>query len=204
MKEYPSIPRQLVNKSIYAFDKLDGSNVRAEWSKKKGFYKFGKRHGLVDETDPLLGESKKLILNSYSEELTKIFRQQRVEKATCFFEFFGPSSFAGNHDPNEKHKVVLFDICLNNRGFLEPKAFLNLVDSKVETASLLYVGNPNSEFVESVNNGTLSGMTFEGVVCKGTYVSPGMPLMFKIKNLAWINKLKTKYQNDEKMIERLI
>lgn len=29
---------------IYAFDKLDGSNIRFEWSRKRGFYKFGTRN----------------------------------------------------------------------------------------------------------------------------------------------------------------
>ena len=33
-------------------------------------------------------------------------------------------------------------------------------------------------------------MTFEGVVCKGKYISPGLPLMFKIKNIEWIKKVR--------------
>jgi hypothetical protein len=43
MKTYPSISRDIVGQPIYAFDKLDGSNIRAEWSKKNGFHKFGSR-----------------------------------------------------------------------------------------------------------------------------------------------------------------
>ncbi len=45
MKEYPTIPqsigtafRELPN--VYVFDKLDGSNLRFEWSKKKSWYKL--------------------------------------------------------------------------------------------------------------------------------------------------------------------
>jgi len=44
MKSYPSIPGKHTNGiPLTVFDKLDGSNIRAEWSKKRGFYKFGTR-----------------------------------------------------------------------------------------------------------------------------------------------------------------
>lgn len=37
MKTYPTISRDVLNgMSVYAFAKLDGSNVRAEWSRKQG------------------------------------------------------------------------------------------------------------------------------------------------------------------------
>ena len=49
MKQYPSISGKLVNTKIYAFDKLDGSNIRGTWSKKRGFYKFGTRTQMLDE-----------------------------------------------------------------------------------------------------------------------------------------------------------
>jgi hypothetical protein len=40
MKEYPSIDREIrFGEPIYAFDKLDGSNIRAEWNKKRKFWK---------------------------------------------------------------------------------------------------------------------------------------------------------------------
>ena len=43
MKQYPTIPKTIQSIDIIAFDKLDGSNIRAEWNPKKGFYKFGSR-----------------------------------------------------------------------------------------------------------------------------------------------------------------
>lgn len=54
MKYYPSITKEIRHDIyIYAFDKLDGSNIRAEWNSKRGFYKFGTRNQLMDEkTDP--------------------------------------------------------------------------------------------------------------------------------------------------------
>lgn len=47
-------------------------------------------------------------------------------------------------------------------------------------------------------------MTFEGVICKGPYKSPGLPWMFKIKSNAWYDKLKNKCSNDQKLFEKLV
>jgi hypothetical protein len=203
VKEYPSIQAEVVHDPIYAFDKLDGSNIRAEWSRKNGFYKFGKRHGLVDETDPLLGEAKGLVLASYAEPLSKIFRDERWQQAVCFFEFHGPGSFAGNHAA-EPHEVTLFDVAYEKKGFMEPKAFLKLFEGRVKIAPLLYHGNPNSTFVEAVRDRQLEGMTFEGVVCKGKAVSPGRPLMFKVKSREWIEAVKNRFAGQPDIIAKLL
>lgn len=203
MKEYPSIQHDVVDQPIYAFDKLDGSNIRAEWGRKQGFYKFGRRHGLLDDSNPMLKEAEGLILNGYAEELSRIFVGQRWQKAVCFFEFFGPRSFAGNHE-QEAHEVVLLDVVYEKRGFMEPNPFLKMFSSRVKTASLLYHGNPNQPFLDSVRNGQLEGMTYEGVVCKGKLISPGRPLMFKVKNRAWVEEVKTKFAGQPEVLARLL
>ena len=43
MKEYPKIPnsKDFPLGQCITFEKYDGSNIRAEWTKKKGFHKFG-------------------------------------------------------------------------------------------------------------------------------------------------------------------
>ena len=200
MKEYPQIPRNIIKGSIiYAFDKLDGSNIRAEWSKKRGFYKFGSRKKLIGESDLLLGESISLINDKYGDSLPKIFNIQRWQKVLCFFEFFGPNSFAGVHE-KEPHDVILFDVC--PKGILEPKQFIKLFDD-VDIPSVLYHGKATDDFVKQVENRNLPGMTFEGVVCKGSYISPGRPLMFKIKSKEWIKKVKERYK-DKKILEDLL
>jgi len=201
MKAYPSIPAEIVHQPIYAFDKLDGSNVRAEWSRKRGFYKFGKRNHLLDDTNPFLRETEQLVVDGYSEDLTRIFRARRWDRAVCFFEFFGPGSFAGNHE-DEPHEVVLIDVA-GPRGIVEPRDFLDMFGG-LRIAEMLYRGNPSSDFLELVRTGTLDGMTFEGVVCKGKWTSPGRPLMFKVKNHAWYEKLRAKYAGDERTIQHLM
>ena len=51
MKQYPKIlyfDQAPINEQCYAFDKIDGSNFRAEWSKKRGWYKFGTRNTMIN------------------------------------------------------------------------------------------------------------------------------------------------------------
>ena len=130
-----------------------------------------------------------------------IFVSNRYEKVICFFEFWGKNSFAGNH-AEEPHEVKLFDIRVHKKGILPPNEYLKLVEH-LDIAKLLYYGNANQNFIESVQNRTLEKMTFEGVVCKGQLVQPGLPLMFKIKSFEWINKLKNKCIGNQKLYEEL-
>lgn len=44
MKQYPSITTKFSKAKTIAFDKLDGSNIRAEWSDKKGFTRLDQEH----------------------------------------------------------------------------------------------------------------------------------------------------------------
>ena len=208
MEQYHSIDREIVgSKQIYAFDKLDGSSMRAEWGRKQGrwgeFWKFGTRTQMLDESSKEFGEVIPLIRGKYEEKLTEIFRKQQWEKVTCFFEFWGPNSFAGMHQV-EPHTVTLFDIKVFKRGFLLPREYLKLVGD-LDIAKLLYVGNANEPFVQSVRDSTLAGMTEEGVVCKASeYKTPGMPWMFKIKSQRWLNRLKDKCKGDEKLFNKLV
>lgn len=202
MKQYPSINGGVRHGvPVYVFDKLDGSNVRAEWTRKNGWVKFGRRHGLLDDSNPHLIEAKELILNLYGDDLVRVFREQRWQKATAFFEFYGENSFGGCH-AEEPHTVTLLDVSVHPKGMLEPRPFLKLFDH-LRLPNLLHHGNFTVDLQEQVAAGTLPGMTFEGVVAKGSYVAPGLPLMFKLKSLAWLNRLKEKCGEDEEMFNRL-
>jgi len=202
MKRYPTIPKD-INRSIdvYAFDKLDGSNIRAEWTRKaKVFSKFGTRKRLLDKNEKPLGEACNLIIEKYQADLTKIFVKERWEKVICFFEFFGENSFAGNHE-DEPHNVILFDVNPHKKGILRPKEFLSKF-AHLDIPELLYHGKANREFQEQVTSATLPGMTFEGVVCKSNIKHN--PITFKIKNARWIKKLKEMYKGNDALIEELL
>lgn len=202
MKTYPSIPKHITsNIHIFAFTKLDGSNVRAEWDRKKGFWKFGRRKGLLDDSNEFLPEAEGLI-KAQEEVLSEIFRKQRWTKATAFFEFWGEHSFAGLHE-HEPHQATLIDLTVYKKGFMVAKDFVKLFGDVC--APVLYRGLADEEFVKSVRSGTLEGMSFEGVVCKGPWDrKKGRPLMFKVKNQAWIDRVKARYGNDEKILQHLL
>ncbi len=101
MKIYPSIPniKQLnsfnYNEVGYSFYKYDGSNLRFEWDKKKGWYKYGTRHQLFDESTELYNQSL-LILDKFKDSIiTKINGIHKITNITCYMEFYGNNSFAG-------------------------------------------------------------------------------------------------------------
>jgi hypothetical protein len=206
VKQYPSIGRDNVKgQPFYVFDKLDGSNVRAEWNPKKGFWKFGSRTQLLDLQSSPLGALTIPLMKAQEDQIGSILRGLRAQEATCFFEFYGPSSFAGVHQWKELNfQAVLFDVTLFKRGFMQPGEFVKTFAHKVSIPSLLHYGNVSDAIVRQVWDGTLPGMTFEGVVCKGTPLKNGYPPhMFKLKSKAWIEKVKSLYTDPKKLEELL-
>ena len=216
MKEYLSIDRNIrFGDTVYAFDKYDGSNIRAEWTKKNKFNKFGTRRQLIskavirkgeilqDGDRGLWGEAVRLVQEKYEKDLHDIFVKNRFMKVTCFFEFWGKNSFAGRHF-DEKHDVTLIDVSIHKRGYLLPSGYLKMFD-KLDIAKLLYYGNANHLFVDEVRESRLNGMTYEGIVCKmPEYKTPGVPWMFKVKSFAWLDRLKKYCNGDEKRFKELM
>lgn len=195
MKSYPSIEHTVSHDiPVYVFDKLDGSNIRAEWTRKqKQFTKFGSRNVLLDENgNTELAKSIPLIREHYEKHMTDIFLKKGYQEAVCFFEFFGPSSFAGFHEPEEPKKVVLFDINVHKQGLIYPGEFVKLTRGLVEIPTILHMGKTGTELFQQVAESRLEGMTFEGVVCKS--ISPTKkgypPFMYKYKSQAWLQRLK--------------
>lgn len=207
MKEYPSILKeQNKDLSYYVFDKLDGSNIRAEWSKKQGFCKFGSRHVLLDENDTnnKLSIAPALIKEKY-QDVSVILKKMNVERATLFFEFYGEQSFAGNHvEFNDNKKVVLFDVDLYKKGLMMPDDYLKSF-GHLDIAPLLYHGKVHSDLFDAVKLSQLEGMTFEGVVCKARPANKKpQPFMFKIKSQAWLDKLHHFCGDDAELFKKLM
>lgn len=203
MKQYISIndPINWVT-PVYAFDKLDGSNIRAEWSAKRCmFYKFGSRTKLIDRNEPIVGESIDLINERFTEKLSTKFLQKKWDSVICFFEFYGKSSFAGKHI-DEKHEVSLIDIAPYRRGIIPPDQFVELCDD-LDAPKVLYNGLINDHVIGMIRDGILPGMTFEGVVCKYSTHEGKQTKMFKIKSNAWLQRLKERCGSDEELFKRL-
>lgn len=204
MKTYPSITKEIRHDIyIYAFDKLDGSNIRVEWNSKKGFYKFGTRHQLIDDKTMPFGRAIPLIKEKFEQDLTMVFKEQGYKDALCFFEYHGPSSFAGNHNFEENMTATLIDVNPYKEGILVPTEFIKLF-GHLDIPKVCYEGHVTTELFDKVKQSTLKGMTFEGVVCKGANDKlTKAPIMFKIKSKAWLEKLREYCKGDEKLFERL-
>lgn len=199
---YPTISKNTLNVPIIAFDKLDGSNIRAEWTRKTGFTKFGTRRRLLDPSEPVLGEAVGIFLEKYADDLNSIFRKQRFEKTTAYFEFAGENSFAGYHE-DEPHNVTLFDLHVFKRGIIPAQEFVKLFGDKVELPHIVHKGKVNSVFIDDIHHSRVEDVTFEGVVCKGPLDNRNRPIMFKLKSKAWLEKLKFKTGDDVALFEKL-
>jgi hypothetical protein len=205
MKSYPSITKEIRHDIyIYAFDKLDGSNMRAEWNYKKGFYKFGTKNQLIDASSKPFGCAISLIKDKYEEDLAMVFQEQEWDNAICFFELCGAESFAGNHNFEKPLDVILIDVNPYKQGILMPTEFLRCF-KHLDIAKVLYEGHVTRDLFDKVKQSTLKGMTFEGVVCKGAPDNnTKMPLMFKIKSQAWLDKLREYCRGDEALFNKLM
>lgn len=199
MKQYRSIPKQVIkSQQVYMFDKLDGSNIRVEWTKKNGFDKFGSRKRLLGSDQPIMGKAKDLIADF--DGIEDIFIKNKWQKVTLFFEFVGPNSFAGTHVEGDDFKLYLIDVNPYKKGILPPREFLKLFSS-FRIPKLLYTGNITDEIEQSIRSGTFDGVTDEGVVCK--YIKKNQWRAFKIKSDSWLTRLKAKCDAESLSFEDL-
>ena len=202
MKSYPTIPhwnKGIWGEQMFAFRKYDGSNIRFEWTKKRGWYKFGTRNVLLDPESKPLGEAVSLFMNKYADDLERKFRDdkdmRKQLKFMAFCEFLGENSFAGYHE-NETHDVILFDVNQHNKGILTPKEFLNKFDD-LDIAELIHTGTYNKEFVNNIKTNNFEDYDFdEGVVVKGMRTtrrkSNELVWMTKVKTNEWISKVRAR------------
>lgn len=194
MKEYPSILHWRdapAGRKCIAFNKYDGSNLRWEWSQKKRWNKYGTRNTLFDQSGSPWNQAIGIFIETMGEdimkEVSKEFKRYSINqrRVTAFTEFFGPSSFAGNHNEKEPKQLKLFDVYIDGIGFVAPLQFAHMFNSYNWAAEVIYNGNMNAEFISDVKLGKYN--VGEGVVCKG------VGWMAKVKTDAWINRLKNHY-----------
>jgi len=190
MLQYPSIDgsaKAPLGKPCIAFYKYDGSNLRWEWSPKKGWHKFGTRRQLFDEKTELYNQAIPLFLENIGDELVYKVKQQNkgIERITAFTEFFGPSSFAGSHDEHEQKELKLLDVFLFKKGFIPPKTFKKMFEGADYFPEIIYEGNLNKQFIMDVRDSKYP--VDEGVICKGD------DFMVKIKTHAYFEKLRNQF-----------
>ena len=198
MLQYPSIPvancpeaRRYLGQPCMAFYKYDGSNLRWEWSPKQGWHKFGTRKQLFDKDTPLYSQAVPLFMEMADEVVrgAKKLAGGKVERITAFTEFFGESSFAGQHDEHEPKELALFDVFLYKRGFVTPQQFFDTFGLLKQAAAMVYKGPLTEEFLQDVNAGVYT--IEEGLIIKGTREE----FTLKAKTQAWYDRLKATHAN---------
>jgi hypothetical protein len=202
LKEYLSIPGLkdcCKGLPCIAFNKLDGSNLRFEWTKKRGWYKFGTRHRLFDQSDPEYGNSIEMFLRKYGDSIPKVLKDEKdyrgIQECVVFCEFFGEHSFAGIDVPGEPKDVVLFDVNPHKKGIVAPRQFIKHF-GHLHIPSVVYEGNFNQQFIQDVREGKYPVQ--EGVVAKGNKPGGRPPhnlWMAKVKTLWWLQELRRKAEH---------
>jgi len=197
MKSYPRIQyfnQGLFGENIYAFDKLDGSNIRAEWNPKRGWYKFGTRNTMIDERDLQFGEAITLFLNKYGDSLPKVFRTnksyKRIESFVVFAEYVGEESFAGRHINSDPKDIILFDVNQYKHGFVTPKNFVEDF-GHLHIPDVIYKGPYTMDFVQTIRDNQHN--LKEGVIVKGVLKTKNQKdevWMVKVKTKEWLQKVK--------------
>ena len=185
MKTYPTIEHadRGNGQHCIGFEKYDGSNLRFEWSPKRGWFKCGTRTRLFDESDPDFGAAVPMFVEDLGIEVQAICqdrlpRKQKLTQVIAFVEFFGPSSFAGTHNPDELKELRLIDVVVNRRGFLDPADFVSWFGGLDEMARVVYEGTMTGSFIRDVQEGRFG--VNEGIVCKGGH-----------RHRRWMLKIKT-------------
>jgi hypothetical protein len=176
----------VIGKKCWAFDKLDGQNMRFEGTLKRGFYKFGSRNQMISEKDPDFGVGVNLFMEKYNDEILKILSTKIKDKGlkfTAFAELVGPNSFCGKHHPDDKLDLILFDIWIFKSGWIHP---INLIDDfgHLGIPNLIYNGELNSDLINNIQENKFN--LTEGVIAKGD------DFMVKIKTKEWLSKVKLK------------
>jgi hypothetical protein len=186
-----------------AFDKLDGSNLRFEWTKKRGWYKFGTRRRLFDQSDSEYGQSIETFLKKYGDAIPKTLHDEKdyrgVNECIVFCEFFGEHSFAGFHEPTEPKDVVLIDVCPYKKGIVAPRLFVKHF-GHLHIPAVIYDGNFTKEFIQDVREGKY--LVKEGVVAKGNKPDGKAPhnlWMAKCKTNWWFQELRRKAEYIEEL-----
>lgn len=208
MKSYPEIsgPSKAPHDKCYAFVKYDGSNLRFEWSRKRGWYKAGTRKCMFDESSKIFGPAIQLFKDKFGDDFENIFKTNKlfngVQNVVVFGEYFGPKSFSGSHKPWDKERTfVPFDVNLYKKGFLSPKEFIDTF-GHLEVAECLGQVSMGKELIENVRKEKIDLESKypikteipEGIICKG---GSGHRLwMCKIKTERYKAALKELYEAD--------
>lgn len=198
MKAYPSIKQFREDRHAdftgHTFAKHDGSNLRFEWSKKQGWFRFGSRRRLLERDHSVFGKSMSMFEDDFAAAFEQFAVDERHDSIIVYCEFWGPNSFAGEHEAEDTHVLTPIDVAIYKKGLMDTVSFIDKFGDKFD---LGYLGERtwDSTFVQSVRDSELDGMSFEGVVGKAG--SGHKRSAIKLKSKAWINKVIQRYGEEK-------
>lgn len=211
MKQYPSIPSSSgtsfkAHGWMHCWDKMDGSNLRFEYNRIKGWHRFGTRTQLMDENTEIYGAAIPLFLSEIGPHILKKF--PKAQNIMAFCEWLGPNSFAGTHiDPVENMGLYLLDMTEDKKGFISPGCFLSAFDGQIPTPHYYGQFNWTRGLIDRVAEGKLTDDLLllpntEGIIGKAK-TSKAVTVMAKAKTNWWKEKLRATCKS-EKEYEALV
>lgn len=201
---YPKIPSTLdcPLRQCIAFEKYDGTNIHWVWQQNMGWMDFGTRRdrfplnnkgvAQFEAAHPELSGLDKLWdqdgrLENYLLDNPKY---NSAKEIIVFTEYFGPNSFAGQHNPKDEKQLVIFDIQVDGKIIPPEQLVEDFKDFNI--AKIVFQGKFSGQLFVDVRKGKLN--VKEGVVVKGTV--GGQVYMAKIKTEAYLERLKNEFKND--------
>jgi hypothetical protein len=203
---YPKIPDTLECplRQCVAFEKYDGTNIHWVLQPLYGWIDFGTRRDRFAVTNGGVRQFEQAHpelagINELWDQDSKLEfflmdnpKYNTAKEIIVFTEYFGPNSFAGQHDPKDTKQLVIFDIQVDGN-IIPPDQFIE--DFKqFNIARIVYQGKFSGQLFVDVRKGKYDvkeGVVVKGLVGKEVY-------MAKIKTEAYLDRLKDKFQDNWK------
>lgn len=202
MMTFPSVPRiedaKVLPGKYHLFYKYDGQQLRVEWSKKRGFYKWGSKGEMRAENDRIYGAAFALFRQELTPHLEDVLTRQKhlrqsIESATIFAEYWGDRSIAGMHEPGDRMRVTLVDLAVGRAGstsFVSPEDFLALTAYFPKDLAAQFLGKHEVDgpLVQAIRANAWKTPLKEGVVAKA--LRGNQTHMVKIKTNEWKERVR--------------
>lgn len=184
-------------KQCIAFEKYDGTNIHWVFSPPYGWVDYGTRR----DRFPLNSSGETQFEQAHPElaGVSRLWDQEGklgcyltdkhplAQEIVVFTEYYGPNSFAGSHQPQDKMELVIFDVQVDGN-LISPQEFVEFFKD-FNIARVVFRGKYTGQLFVDVRSGKYG--VKEGVVIKG--MVSNKVYMAKIKTDAYLERLKSEF-----------